>query len=313
MNRILVIRGGAIGDFILTLPAIKLLRDRFPQSHLEILGYPHIAALAETRFYADATRSIESASLARFFAKGAELPSELVEYFRSFDLIVSYLFDPDQIFGANLRRCGTFEFICGPSKLSEETHAGYQLAQPLAKIGLYPRAAAAHLYLTEADRGAARVFLGDHARPLIALHPGSGSPRKNWPIKRWRDLGSWILDEITGSSLLVVGGEADRRQAKELRQSWDISRVQFAVDQPLPLLAALLADCAMFLGHDSGVSHIAAAVGTRSILLFGPTVPAVWAPTNPNVEVLRSSDGALTSITVDEVKRAIRGALELSS
>ena len=98
MNRILVIRGGAIGDFILTLPAIKLLRDRFPRAHIEILGYTHITALAEKRFYADAIRSIEYGPLASFFAKGSALPEELVDYFRSFDLIVSYLFDPDGIF-----------------------------------------------------------------------------------------------------------------------------------------------------------------------------------------------------------------------
>src|SRR6266404_5110015 len=94
LNRILVIRGGAIGDFILTLPAIKLLRDGFPDAHLEILGYKHIAALAERRFYADAVRSIESASLAKFFAKNSELPVDLVEYFGSFDLVLSYLYDP---------------------------------------------------------------------------------------------------------------------------------------------------------------------------------------------------------------------------
>ena len=59
MNRILVIRGGAIGDFILTLPTLRALRDKFPQAAIEILGYKHIAAIAESRFYADAVRSIE--------------------------------------------------------------------------------------------------------------------------------------------------------------------------------------------------------------------------------------------------------------
>ncbi len=67
MNRILVIRGGAIGDFILTLPTIKVLRDANPNSHIEILGYKQIAALAENRFYAQRVRSIESTLLARFF------------------------------------------------------------------------------------------------------------------------------------------------------------------------------------------------------------------------------------------------------
>src|SRR5438477_6782626 len=122
MNRILVIRGGAIGDFVLTLPAVKLLRDRFPNAHLEILGYKHIAALAEKRFYADAVRSIESASLAKFFAKDSALPADSLDYFGSFDLILSYLYDPDGIFETNVKKscCGTF--IAGPSKLDNSEH-----------------------------------------------------------------------------------------------------------------------------------------------------------------------------------------------
>src|SRR5919202_4302019 len=98
MKRILVIRGGAIGDFILTLPALKALRDARPATHIEILGYKHIAVLAENRFYAQAVRSIEYGPLARFFAAGSELPAELADYFAGFDLIISYLYDPDQVF-----------------------------------------------------------------------------------------------------------------------------------------------------------------------------------------------------------------------
>src|SRR5919198_701104 len=112
MNRILVIRGGAIGDFILTLPALKALRDARPQTHIEILGYKHIAVLAENRFYAQAVRSIEYGPLSRFFALKSELPAEMANYFASFDAIVSYLYDPDRIFETNLRRCGVQNLIC---------------------------------------------------------------------------------------------------------------------------------------------------------------------------------------------------------
>ena len=105
MKRLLVIRGGAIGDFVLTLPAVRLLRDAFPGAQLEIVGLKHIAVLAAKRFYADAVRSIESPSLSRFFAEGAELPGELCQYFGSFDLIVSYLYDPDRIFERNVGKC----------------------------------------------------------------------------------------------------------------------------------------------------------------------------------------------------------------
>ena len=136
MNRILVIRGGAIGDFILTLPALKALRDACPQSQIEILGYKHIAVLAEKRFYADSIRSIEYGPLSSFFAKNAELPNELANYFANFDLIISYLYDPDLIFAANLRRCGAKQFVEGPAKTDGSKHAARQFVRPLKELGI---------------------------------------------------------------------------------------------------------------------------------------------------------------------------------
>jgi heptosyltransferase-2 len=120
-QRILVIRGGAIGDFILTLPSLKALREAYPDAHIEILGYKHIAALAENRFYAQAIRSIEYGPFASFFAKNSELPAELADYFASFDLIISYLYDPDGIFESNLHRCDVENLLCGPGKIIEKS------------------------------------------------------------------------------------------------------------------------------------------------------------------------------------------------
>src|SRR5262245_58790582 len=93
--RVLVIRGGAIGDFILTLPAIRLLREHMENAHLEVLGYKPIIELAQAAGLADATRHLEHASMAKLFVPHAKLDDALVEWLRSFNLIVSYLFDPD--------------------------------------------------------------------------------------------------------------------------------------------------------------------------------------------------------------------------
>jgi len=303
MNRILVIRGGAIGDFVLTLPAIKLLRDNFPQAHIEILGYPHIIALAERRFYADAIRSIEFRPLAAFFATDAALPVELTEYFGSFDLILNYLFDPDGIFHNNLNRCGIKVFIAGPSKLSGHEHAALQLARPLEQIGLQLKSPAARIYPTEADREFARNFLGNSGRPCIALHPGSGSQTKNWPIEKWEKLGEHLFFS-PDRAVLVVTGEADEERLGVLETAWKNKPVRFATNLALPHLAALF-ETSVFIGHDSGISHIAAAAGARCILLFGPTDPAIWAPANERVTVLRAPDGNLDSLTVDDVIAAL--------
>src|SRR5882724_4369100 len=96
-GKILVIRGGAIGDFILTLPAIAALRQQFPAAHLEVLGYPHIAQLALAGNLVNQVRSIEAGRLAGFFARGGALAEELGAYFSDFNIILSYLYDPDGI------------------------------------------------------------------------------------------------------------------------------------------------------------------------------------------------------------------------
>jgi heptosyltransferase-3 len=279
------------------LPAIKLLRDRFPHAHVEILGATHIAALADKRFYADAIRSIESGSFARFFTRNSERPAELTDYFGSFDLVLSFLFDPDRIFEANVRACGVATFLVGPSKLDNSEHAAFQLARPLHQIGLSLTDAGARLFPNDDDRNA----VGQFRDCTVALHPGSGSETKNWPVEKWIKLGDVLLAK--GVELLIIAGEADVGRTQKLHTAWKGKPVQFAENRPLPHLAAVLQDM-IFIGHDSGISHIAAAAGARCLLLFGWTDPAIWAPANKNVTVVRAAEGKMIDLEVDDVVRA---------
>ncbi len=307
--RILVIRGGAIGDFVLTLPAIRLLRENFPGAHLEILGYKHIVALAEGRFYADATRSIEYGGLSRFFIPGAELPEDLVEYFAGFQQIVSYLYDPDRLFEGNLRRAGVRHFLHGSPKLNDSAHAAQQLAQPLESLALYLDEKAPVLFPSEADRLFAAAFIqrafSGREDPFIALHPGSGGERKNWPVAQWAALGETLFRLAPAARVLLVGGEADRAQLAHLSQAWRDRAIGLAVDLPLPELAAILQRASLFLGHDSGISHIAAAAGAPSLLLFGPTDPDIWAPLSGKVTIIRAPRDDLSRLPLETVAREL--------
>ena len=309
MNRILVIRGGAIGDFILTLPALKALRDARPASHFEILGYKHIAVLAEKRFYAQETRSMQYGPLARFFAVNSELPTELADYFASFDLIVSYLFDPDQIFEENLRRCGVENLICGPARILENVgHAARQLARPIEEVGIEIVDLSERIFPSTTDREFAREYLGNPSQPIIAIHPGSGSPQKNWPLENWIALFSQRRRFADVQGMVVISGEADETQRKRLEREWSDRNVCFAKSLPLPQLAVVL-EQSIFVGHDSGISHLAAAAGANCILLFGATDPNIWAPRNNNVRVLNAPGGRLTNLGVEAVEAALVAAL----
>jgi heptosyltransferase III len=319
MNRILVIRGGAIGDFMLTLPALKALRDAWPRAHIEILGYKHIAVLAENRFYAQAVRSIEYGSLSSFFARNSELPAELANYFASFDLIVSYLYDPDRIFENNLRRCGVENLLCGSPKIVENAgHAAHQLARPIEEMGIRVVDLSEKVFPSIEDRQFASDFLRSLQQPIVAIHPGSGSKEKNWPLENWVALfsGTGGFPDVEGKngrlekfhSLVVISGEADKSQTEQLEREWKDRDVRFAKNLPLPHLAAVL-ERSIFIGHDSGISHLAAAAGANCVLLFGPTDPNVWAPRNKNVQVLSAPNRRLGDLKIEEVETAIAGTL----
>jgi heptosyltransferase-3 len=300
--RILVIRGGAIGDFILTLPAIRLLREAFPNAHLEILGYEHIVALADGRFYADATRSIEYGPMAGFFIPNSTLAEDLKEYFASFHQIVSYLFDPDSIFENNLRRAGAKNILPAYSKIDDSEHVSRQLARPLQRLALFLEETGAEVFPSEEDRQRAAERLAHFGeRPILAIHVGSGSQRKNWPVERWQALIRRALETGESPAVLLIGGEADKPRLEAVSEVVNAAPSLVLEDLPLPELAAALARCRLFLGHDSGISHLAAAVGTRSLLLFGPTDPEIWAPANPQVKALRAPEGHLEDLELDAV------------
>jgi heptosyltransferase-2 len=82
------------------------------------------------------------------------------------------------------------------------------------------------------------------------------------------------------------------------------------MDLPLPALAAILQQARLFMGHDSGISHIASAAGAPSLLLFGPTDPDIWAPLTAPVKIIRPPDYNLASLDVPPVAQALRHMLE---
>lgn len=357
-GRLLVIRGGAIGDFVLTLPVLAALRAHLPQAHLAVLGYPHIASLAQAGGLADAVHPIEARGLATCFNARAEPPRELAAFFASFAVIVSYLYDPDGIFQSSVRRCSTAVFIQGPHRPNEtgSLHAAEAMLKPLEQLAIFEADPSPRLRLSLMPaRSTVGQDLGNPPNPLeeptqpmaprsvappiapsesssssssslssssssssstnpfsdpqpvrlltLAIHPGSGSERKNWPEPGWAELLARLASP-GDLKLLLVGGEAEGDRLGRLARHWPADRLEVARSLPLVQLARRLATCHAFAGHDSGITHLAAALGLPGLVLWGETNESVWRPHSDRMRLLRASQG-LASLEVARVEAAL--------
>ena len=144
---------------------------------------------------------------------------------------------------------------------AEDEHASRQLARPLEQLALWLEDPAARIFPSPQDLAEAQTVLSTLSRPLVAIHPGSGGERKNWPLERWQEVQRKILDDPRVGHLLIIGGESDSRQLAQMRSIQPAERQTILENLPLPVLGAVLSQCAWFVGHDSGISHLAAAAG----------------------------------------------------
>lgn len=249
---------------------------------------------------ADSAFALDDLDLAPFFGARSELPLRWCEFFRKHELVLSYLNDPSGIFEQNVRACGVKKFFAGSYRIEEGAHASVQLARPLSQLGIAVNDFAPRIKLNPAEREMLRAQFGQQ---LITLHPGSGSPGKNWPIENWTALIEELLSVAKCPRILVIGGESDEKEIVYIRERFE-ERVDYATNWPLRKLAVLLSH-SRFVGHDSGISHLAVATGARCTILFGATDPEVWAPRNENAHILIAPEKNLRRLGVAEVRGAL--------
>lgn len=250
--RRLVIRPGALGDFIVSLPALECLRT----SYLEV--WTAAAHLPLVQF-ADRVRSIASTGLD--LVAVTEPPASLWEQLSAFDSIVSW-------YGSNR-----------PEFREAVSHLPFTFFPALPPRGTTPKQHAADFYLAQvrtltdcASDGVPRIRCETAREDFVAVHPFSGSPRKNWPLEKFRALAARLAVD---SPVEWCRGPEDPPLS---------GAVEIA---DLYQLACWLARARLYIGNDSGVTHLAAAVGTPVLALFGPSEPDVWAPRGTQVQIGR--------------------------
>jgi heptosyltransferase III len=216
--------------------------------------------------FADCARSIASTGIDRMGLTGLEPPPELLDRLRSFADIFSWYGSKREEFRAQMNQLGVpIRFLDALPPAGEKIHAADFFLQQAGCTGMaIPR--------IPCRPGPT----GDFA----VIHPFSGSPRKNWPLERFRALAQRLGMPIRW----CAGPEEELEDAVRIDNLYE--------------LACWLATARLYIGNDSGITHLAAAVGIPVVAIFGPTDPAVWAPRGDRVRVV---SGNLGDISVEQV------------
>lgn len=285
-SRILAIRPGALGDTILTMPAIRALRlAAGPSGRIELVGNLTPLRLALNPHHANAVHSIDRRLFVGLFSE--PMGADLREYLMGFDLVVAWFRDDK---GHLTRLTKQWSLTCiqnDPSSAATSScHASEHLVGTLKSLGIEGPASLPELFISREADSAGDAFLRQtkiREGRFLAIHPGSGAPRKNWHTEGFSQLA--LMAKDSGLDVLLIEGEADQRAAEALRSALP-HESPVARNLDLEVLAAVLSRARAYVGNDSGISHLAAAAGAPTLALFGPTDPKIWAPRGPRVEVL---------------------------
>ena len=275
----LVYHAGALGDFITTLPAMTAWRKIREAERMLLLGKPAYAALALPAF--DEVLDVESALCVPLFSAGTHLPDRLVKGLSGVTsaLIFAHSSSPlvERLTAVGVR-----------SILRQDPFPSTPFPVVDYHLSLFPG-----LRLTSEER-APRVDISGSvqraAETTVAIHPGSGSSRKNWPLQRFAEVARRLHAE--GEDVSWIVGPAEEGIA--LPPGAPVWR-----DLDLRSLAASLARCRLYIGNDSGVTHLAAACGCPTVVLFGGSDPRVWLPRGRAMRAIESS--SLDEISVERV------------
>jgi len=272
---LLIIHQGALGDVVLTFPAIMALRQKF--SRIDILCQSQLGNLAVKLGLIDKSYPLEAAYFATLFSEPVD--EKIKNIMAGYSTILLFSFAADlkkSVSQITDSRC----FLIPPRPPARvQIHVTESLFKNLFDCGLLETSDSNDKRFTCQGK-----FSPDTARPIdtskILIHPGSGSIRKRWPLTNFLDLADRL--ENRGLQPTFVGGPAEPDLIEEIRNQ----DRQIHTFSELTDLVDWLESTSAYIGNDSGVSHLAAFLGIASVIIFGPSDPVRWKPLGPRVQIV---------------------------
>ena len=306
-RRGVILQPGAIGDCILTLPLADFMKSCLGLGGIDILGHTEYIGILPGRSCVDGIRSIDSMDLHRLFAetKAFDLADgdPLISVFADYAWIATFLGEPNSNFEQNLiftANCShsaeVITLSMKPPRDFCEHLSDFYIQQFIGQSGLTlqpwrVRRGDCLIKATKADVNRGRELLEeinvDFSEELVVIQPGSGGLHKCWHLDNFLAVAKELSSRGIEAIFLLGPAELDRFSNATIKNINGVARC--LTDLSLTQVLGLLSCADGFVGNDSGITHLAAGLGVKSLAVFGPTNPAMYGPIGPVVRVFADS------------------------
>ena len=309
-QRGVILQPGAIGDCLLTIPLAGLIKDSLAPGGVDIFGRSEYIGILPGRTVIDGIRSLDSMNLHRLFVETKEFDpvdgDALIELFADYSWIVSFLGEPGSDFEQNLiftAHCShsaeVITLAAKPAKKFSGHISEFYREQFISQCGLSlgrrrfcPEQVIIKADESDVNRGRELLReIGCCENPVI-VHPGSGGMEKCWHLDNFLAVAEELVSRGIRVIFLLGPAEMDRFSRAQIK---DISSVaRFISGLSLTEVLALLSCAGGFIGNDSGITHLSAGLGVRTVAVFGPSAPVVYRPIGPAVTLIADSSAAFS-------------------
>jgi hypothetical protein len=303
-RRCLILQPGAVGDCILTLPLANFIKKQLKVGAVDMIARTDYTGYFPQRTCIDSLRSLDSVDTHRLFAPKTEFhlgdKDTLIELLAGYSYIVSFMGTPDSDFEQNLIftvNCSNSAEVIILQQIHESPADHISTIHIRNFLDQYDIGTCDYEFshddqlinILHSDISSGREILNAHdideKKKLVVMHPGSGSTKKSWHLSNFISLADRFKKTDKQVVFLLGSAELERFSRAQLAAIEDIAAVisNASLNQVLQVLAC--SNC--FIGNDSGITHMAAALGIKTIALFGPTDPQIYRPLGPDVTVIK--------------------------
>jgi heptosyltransferase III len=288
----LIVRSGGLGDTLLTMPAALSIKEIHPGSCLHILGNPMMLSVSGLFDVFDGFHSSDLACFSNLYS-GTKISEEISDFFGQFDSVYFYTTAEHDIIEIKLRQAGIQNINIFDPSVPEGLDYHYSLYLKKIINGL--------ITLNPAELIIPKILFNNgrgKKNGKLLIHPGSGGKLKNWPIERFISVAKTFKERVS----FVTGPAEEERGIDEILDNEGYSPVS---PESLKELCWVISESSVYLGNDSGVSHLAGFMNIPSVVLFGPTDYVKWRPLGENTHIIVSPDKTMNGISNGTVENKI--------